>query len=185
MNIRFARIALAAATVAMAGDASAQGKLNRYGNPPTVAPAPTSSAISVKDLQVRLYTFADDSMQGRQIGRLGNKKGTDYIAAELKKLGVLPAGDNGTYFQVLPYHLKSFTSHSRLTVDGNPLAWQKDWGAGMPGTARKSFSHASGLPSTVSREWLVKLFRWYGSTWKYVPLSPAGIRPSFFASAAM
>lgn len=129
---RIALLALAAATVAVAGDASAQGKLNRYGNPPSVAPAPTSSAISVKDLQVRLYTFADDSMQGRQIGRLGNKKGTDYIAAEAKKLGLIPAGDNGTYFQVLPYHLKSFTNHSRLTVDGNPLAWEKDWVA-VPG----------------------------------------------------
>lgn len=132
MNVRSALLAIAAASVAIAGNASAQGKLNRYGNPPTVAPTPTSSAISVKDLQVRLYTFADDSMQGRQVGRAGNKKGTDYIAAELKKLGVLPAGDNGTYFQVLPYHLKSFTNHSRLTVDGNPLAWEKDWVA-VPG----------------------------------------------------
>lgn len=131
-KIRIALLALAAASVAVAGDASAQGKLNRYGNPPSVAPAPTSSAISVKDLQVRLYSFADDSMQGRQIGRVGNKKGTDYIAAEIKKLGLIPAGDNGTYFQVLPYHLKSFTNHSRLTVDGNPLAWEKDWVA-LPG----------------------------------------------------
>jgi len=131
-NVRSTLLALVAASVAVSGDASAQGRLNRYGNPPTVAPAPTSSAISVKDLQVRLYTFADDSMQGRQIGRLGNKKGTDYIAAEAKKLGLIPAGDNGTYFQVLPYHLKSFTNHSRLTVDGNPLAWEKDWVA-VPG----------------------------------------------------
>lgn len=131
-NIRSALLALAAASVATVSEAGAQGKLNRYGNPPTVAPASTSSAISVKDLQVRLYTFADDSMQGRQIGRAGNKRGTDYIAAELRKLGILPAGDNGTYFQVLPYHLKSFTNHSRLTVDGNPLAWEKDWVA-VPG----------------------------------------------------
>ena len=131
-SVRSALLALSAASVALAGDASAQGRLNRFGNPPTMAPAPTSSAISVKDLQVRLYTFADDSMQGRQIGRLGNKKGTDYIAAEIKKLGLVPAGDNGTYFQVLPYHLKSFTNHSRLTVDGNPLAWERDFVA-VPG----------------------------------------------------
>jgi hypothetical protein len=120
-------VSFTAFVLASAGDARAQGKLNRFGNPPTMAPAPTSAAISVKDLQVRLYQFADDSMQGRQIGRVGNKKGTDYIAAELKRLGVLPAGDNGTYFQVMPYHLRQFTSHSRLTVDGNPLAWEKDW----------------------------------------------------------
>jgi hypothetical protein len=112
--------------------AQAQGALNRYGNPATLKPTPTSSAVNVKDLQVRLYQFADDSMQGRQIGRLGNKKGTDYIAAELKRLGAIPAGDNGTFFQVLPYHLRQFTSHSRLQVDGNPLQWEKDWVA-VPG----------------------------------------------------
>ena len=99
---------------------------NRYGNPARVRPAPTTAAISVRDLQVRLYQFADDSMQGRQVGRLGNKKGTDYIAAELRRLGVRPAGDNGTYFQVIPYHLRKFTDHSRVTVNGNPLAWNTD-----------------------------------------------------------
>jgi hypothetical protein len=70
---------------------------------------------------------------GRQIGRVGNYKGTAYIASEVKRLGLVPAGDNGTFFQVLPYHLKQFTTHSRLSVDGNPLAWGKDWVA-VPGT---------------------------------------------------
>ena len=86
------------------GGARADGrKLNKYGNPPTVTPAPTTAAITVRDLQIRLYQFADDSMQGRQVGRIGNMKGTNYIAAEVKRLGLQPAGDNGTYFQVLPY----------------------------------------------------------------------------------
>jgi hypothetical protein len=107
-------------------------KLNRYGNPERVSPAPTTAAITVRDLQIRLYQFSDDSMQGRQVGRVGNMKGTNYIAAEVKRLGLVPAGDNGTFFQVLPYHLHSFTNHSRLTVNGNPLAWQQDWVA-VPG----------------------------------------------------
>src|SRR5215475_13701172 len=71
-------------------------KLNKYGNPPRVAPAPTTAAITPRDLQIRLYQFSDDSMQGRQVGRLGNYKGTSYIAAEAKRLGLVPAGDNGT-----------------------------------------------------------------------------------------
>lgn len=109
--------------------ASAQRKpaLNAFGNPERMAPAPTTSAITPRDLQIRLYQFADDSMQGRQVGRMGNMKGTAYIAAELKRLGLVPAGDNGTYFQVLPYHLRKFTNHSRLTVSGNPLQWEQDW----------------------------------------------------------
>ncbi len=124
-------LAFAAATPSVA-HAQAAGKLNRYGNPRTVPPAPTSAAITERDLRIRLYQFADDSMQGRQIGRIGNMKGTDYIGAEVKRLGLVPAGDDGTYFQVLPYHLKTFTSHSRLTANGNPLTWVTDWVA-IPG----------------------------------------------------
>jgi len=123
-----ARLALLLPLVALPSLVGAQSapKVNRHGNPATMRPAPTAAAISVRDLQVRLYQFADDSMQGRQVGRYGNKKGTDYIAAEVKRLGLVPMGDNGTYFQVLPYHLRKFTTSSRVTVNGNPLAWNRD-----------------------------------------------------------
>lgn len=131
-NVRVAIFAFPLLVALPGREVLAQGTLNRYGNPPTVTPAPTSPTITAKDLQIRLYQFADDSMQGRQIGRQGNKKGTDYIASELKRLGAIPAGDNGTYFQVLPYHFRQFTGHSRLQVDGNPLTWEQDWVA-VPG----------------------------------------------------
>src|SRR5688572_18841948 len=107
-------------------------RLNEFGNPARVAPAPTSATISPRDLQIRLYQFADDSMHGRQVGRIGNYKGTAMIAAEAKRLGLIPAGDNGTFFQVMPFHIKKYTDHSRLTVEGNPLKWEQDWVA-VPG----------------------------------------------------
>ena len=66
-------------------------------------PAPTSPAITAADLLTRLYIFADDSMMGREAGTIGNVKGTDYIAGEVKRLGLLPAGENGSYFQTLPF----------------------------------------------------------------------------------
>ena len=112
--------------------AQSRAKLNRYGNPEKLTPSPTTAAITEQDLQTRLYQFADDSMLGRQVGRIGNFKGTNYIVVELKRLGVVPAGDNESYFQNLPYHFHQFTNHSRLTVDGNPLAWETDWIA-IPG----------------------------------------------------
>jgi hypothetical protein len=117
-------------------------KLNKYGNPARITPAPTTAAITAHDLQIRLYQFSDDSMQGRQVGRVGNMKGTAYIASEVKRLGLQPAGDNGTYFQVLPYHLHSFTNHSRLTVNGNPLTWQQDWVAAAGARAPRPISTA-------------------------------------------
>jgi hypothetical protein len=129
----FAALVLAAASLPASAQAQRRPALNEYGNPARLAPAPTTSAITPRDLQIRLYQFADDSMQGRQVGRAGNAKGTAYIAAELKRLGLVPAGDNGSFFQVLPYHLRKFTDHSRLTVSGNPLQWEVDWVA-VPGT---------------------------------------------------
>ena len=123
---------VARSSVASAQTAPAAQPLNHYGNPARVKPAPTAKAITARDLQIRLYQFADDSMQGRQVGRVGNAKGTDFIANEVRRLGLLPLGDDGTYFQVLPYHLRKFTSHSRLTVAGNPLGWNTEWLA-VPG----------------------------------------------------
>jgi hypothetical protein len=126
------RLLVAISLAAPLAGAQSAPAVNRYGNPPTMPPAPTSPDISARDLQIRLYQFADDSMQGRQVGRLGNKLGTDYIASEVRRLGLVPAGDNGTYFQTLPYHLRKFTASSRLTVNGNPLVWNEDFVA-VPG----------------------------------------------------
>ncbi|MEK7401525.1 MAG: hypothetical protein AABZ80_04095, partial [Gemmatimonadota bacterium] len=64
--------------------------------PATWAPRPTVPAITANDLRTRLYQLADDSMAGRRIGEPGNYKGTEYIAAEFKRLGLKPAGENGT-----------------------------------------------------------------------------------------
>src|SRR5213079_2094692 len=72
------------------------------GPPRTHRPAPTVPAITPGDLMTRLYIFADDSMQGREAGTIGNVKGTDYIADEIKRAGLVPAGDGGTYFQTIP-----------------------------------------------------------------------------------
>ncbi len=88
---------------------------------------PTKSAISVEDLMTRLYIFADDSMMGRDAGTRGNVMGTDYIAAEVKRIGLLPAGDNGTFFQTLPLKSRAIDPMSSLIVGGASLALGKEW----------------------------------------------------------
>ncbi|MDQ8166015.1 MAG: M28 family peptidase [Gemmatimonadota bacterium] len=100
---------------------------NEFGNPVRLRPTPTVGEINVADLRTRLYIFADDSMQGRQFGREGNMKGTAYIAAELQRMGVEPAGDNGTYFQELPVVQRKFARSSTLSVNGKALRWVEDW----------------------------------------------------------
>lgn len=125
---------LAIALLSAACDSGQPATLNAFGNPETLAPRPTDAAITPEDLQTRLYIFADDSMMGRQTGREGNMKGTAYIARELERLGIEPAGDDGTYFQRLPYVVRKYTDASTLTVDGEPLTWLTDFVA-APGNA--------------------------------------------------
>ena len=104
--------------------------------PMTWTPRPTAADITANDLRTRLYQFADDSMAGRRIGELGNHKGTDYIAREFKRLGLKPAGDNGTYFQDMAYGPAIFDSTtSRLAVAGSPLSGKRDWIPMVPAAA--------------------------------------------------
>lgn len=64
-----------------------------------VSGGPTVPAITATDLRTRLYIYADDSMMGRQVGTQGNLMATRYIESEVRRMGLEPAGDSGTFFQ--------------------------------------------------------------------------------------
>lgn len=124
--------------------------------PRTWAPRPTAAAITANDLRTRLYQFADDSMQGRRIGEIGNTKGTDYIAREFKRLGLKPAGDSGTYFQVLPFGPISYDSSvSRLMVRGSALRATQDWIPMAPSAPARIASKVSldNVPTVYAGRW--------------------------------
>jgi len=107
------------------------------GSAPTPVPDPaariearvarTALAITVDDLRYRLNLFAHDSMLGREAGTLGNVKATDYLAQELRRMGVEPAGENGTYFQTLPLYQRVVDTARALTVDATPLTRGPDY----------------------------------------------------------
>ena len=59
----------------------------------------TVPAITATDLRTRLYIYADDSMMGRRVGTKGNLMATRYIESEVRRMGLEPAGDSGTFFQ--------------------------------------------------------------------------------------
>jgi len=108
------------------------------GGPRTLAPRPTHPEITAADLQTRLYRFADDSMGGRLLGSPGNVMGVEYIASEMRRLGLEPAGENGTYFQTLPLVDRSVDTTATVAVGGT--AWRA-WGDFIPrdqGTGARS-----------------------------------------------
>ena len=126
----------------------------------------TETAITANDLRTRLYQFADDSMEGRRIGERGNVKGTDYIASEFKRLGLKPAGDNGTYFQTLAFGPSAFSATaSQLTVAGSAATAKTDW---IPMTPAGGI----GAKVNISNVPVVYAGRWDDAT----PLDPATFR---------
>lgn len=112
--------------------------------PATWAPRPTVPAITANDLRTRLYGIADDSMQGRRIGERGNYRTTEYIAREFQRMGLKPAGDNGTYFQVLPFGPTGYDrAKASLTVGSGLLVAGTDWIPSVPNAAVGVAGHAS------------------------------------------
>ncbi|MBL0940448.1 MAG: M28 family peptidase [Gemmatimonadaceae bacterium] len=96
--------------------------------PRTWAPRPTVAGITANDLRTRLYQLAADSMRGRAMGEPGNFKGTEYIAREFRRLGLMPAGDSGTFFQVMPYGPIGIDSSSAtLRIGSQTLRQKTDW----------------------------------------------------------
>jgi hypothetical protein len=102
----------------------------KYEGPPTVA------EITPGDLMTRVYKFADDSMMGRQVGTPYNDMGTAYIEAEVRRLGLKPAGDNGTYFQKVPLANRRLDTASTLSVDGMTFKAGEDFTAVAGGPFR-------------------------------------------------
>jgi Zn-dependent M28 family amino/carboxypeptidase len=131
-----ALVLAAAAPLALVAQATKELPL-KYKGPATTAP------ISAGDLMTRLYIFADDSMMGRAVGTEYNNKGTAYIESEVRKLGLKPGGDNGTYFQNLPLYLRALDTTSTITVDGQTFAVRTGFTAGSAGRTPTPFD---GLP---------------------------------------
>jgi len=89
--------------------------------------APTSPAISAGDLMTRLYAFADDSMQGREAGTEGSVRATRYLAAETRRIGLQPGGENGSFFQTVPMVNRAVDSSSSLDVGGAQFRLDQDF----------------------------------------------------------
>src|SRR5262249_48960333 len=80
----------------------------------------TGPAISAADMMTRLYILADDSMMGRSAATPYNAKGALYIEREIKRMGLKPGGESGTYFQ-FPLEQREADPSTSVSVGGKAL----------------------------------------------------------------
>jgi hypothetical protein len=112
------------------------------GAPPALplkrAATPTTAAITAADLMSRLYPYADDSMMGRAAGSESNLKATQFIADQVRQLGLQPAGDSGSFFQNVPLIERSLDPATSLTLGTTPLQAGVDYVARDQGSTMRS-----------------------------------------------
>src|SRR6185437_10872726 len=61
------------------------------------------NSINAEKIRATVKYLSDDSLQGRGTGQKGGDEAADWIAAQFKSYGLLPAGDAGTYFQKINF----------------------------------------------------------------------------------
>lgn len=80
---------------------------------------PGLRAIRGEALSAHVRFLADDLLEGRGTGSRGHALAARYLAAQLQALGYAPAGENGTYFQRVPFvGMTVQPEKSALEIDG-------------------------------------------------------------------
>src|SRR5712671_6281168 len=78
-----------------------------------------AASITPQDVQRRIGIIADDSMLGRATPSPQLEEVAAYIAAEFKRFGLKPGGENGTFFQRYTITQSQIdTAKSRVTFSG-------------------------------------------------------------------
>jgi hypothetical protein len=75
--------------------------------------------IRAAEMQQWLTYFSSDEFEGRRTYSEGLGLAAAYLADQLKSWGVKPAGDNGSYFQLVRVLGVKSDNHSSITVEAN------------------------------------------------------------------
>ena len=82
------------------------------------APDQGQAAISIDDLARRIERLASDQFEGRAPGSPGGEAASAWLAEEMQRAGLRPAGENGGWFQRVPLVSSRLdTQASSLTLD--------------------------------------------------------------------
>lgn len=116
---------VAASLVVVAQASVAQ---NRPSTPtrPAAPPAVALAAITEADLRRDIFALGGDNMRGREAGTLDEMRASMWIADRAREAGLLPAGDDGSYFQWWSMRRTRVSDASRVMIGDSALALWKD-----------------------------------------------------------
>ena len=78
--------------------------------------APAIQSITQSDLRADLFFLAGDEMRGRLAGSPENRAASAFIKSRFERLGLIPAGPGGSYYQYFNVAQASVGENNRLKV---------------------------------------------------------------------
>ncbi|MGI4761385.1 MAG: M28 family peptidase [Janthinobacterium lividum] len=120
MKHRFHFLAALALAVPLAGQAQQKVKAK----PATTTNA--ESAIKEADIKRDLFALAGDHYRGREGGTLDELKASVWLADQIRATGMLPAGDDGTYFQWFNLQRTRLSKSSTLRIGSHEIKLDQD-----------------------------------------------------------
>ena len=95
---------------------------------PSSVPTPAAiQTIREQDLRTDLFAMAGDAMRGREAGTLDEMRASMWTADQLRKIGLEPLGEGGTYFQWFNVRrTRVSTVGSSVRIGGKPFALWTD-----------------------------------------------------------
>jgi hypothetical protein len=124
--------------------------------PATAPPLPkaelkAAEKITAATLSERLHFVASDAMQGRDTPSPGLDETAKFIADNLKRWGIKPAGDDGTYFQRIPLRRTNVdAAQTNAALNNQPFRLGPDF------TVANYAGAAAGSLVYVGTGWFIK-----------------------------
>lgn len=88
------------------------------GTPMPTGPDRAAATITARDVSARENFLASDALKGRDMPSDGLEAAASYVASEFHKLGLEPAGDDGSYIQRYPYERSHLNDDVVVDVKG-------------------------------------------------------------------
>lgn len=86
---------------------------------PAPLPGDFSREAAERVIRAHVAFLADDLLEGRGTGTRGHEVAAHYVAAQFARLGLKPAGDNGTYAQTVAFReMRDANEAGRFAVHG-------------------------------------------------------------------
>lgn len=87
---------------------------------------PLVKAIKNADLKQDMYDLAADKFLGREAGTLDELKAGAWLAQKSSEIGMMPAGENGTFFQFFNLYRNVIAPQSFVKIDNKELSIWSD-----------------------------------------------------------